>query len=86
MKKLLGCFLCVMLLFCLATPAIAIPILNDGSTVPIQYLTDGVTSFGTYINSSMKKIRKTCTDISGKALVDYFKGWHSTSDDNLFLA
>ena len=26
MKKLLGCFLCVMLLFCLATPAAAVPV------------------------------------------------------------
>jgi hypothetical protein len=26
MKKLLGCFFCVMLLFCLSTPAIAVPV------------------------------------------------------------
>jgi len=49
MKKLLGCFLCVMLLVFLATPAAALPIFNDDGTDGFEDVAGN--PYATYVNS-----------------------------------
>lgn len=73
MKKLLGCFLGVMLLFCLATPAAAIPVL--------QLDIDG----GTYINGTTV-IDGTSSSFTLQALLNKGSGDYDSGNTDFFIS